>query len=205
MTQLTSSLTRTRLWISHGAASISIHHKEKAMTQKASAHEAQKPTPGPLLVPLFADRHFEVDAVGGFETFNSDTAHGILWKSDEVLRSKTHATKKTEVKIFEQARRGTFADIFGWFGRDHRKLCLTQAQVLNFLRKYTMQVANYHSVCFLLHDDTHFHVAYTRFHELHGKKGFVLKIMPMDYTHIWDAFVSLARHSHRIVVIPCDK
>ena len=54
------------------------------------------------------------------------------WGADE----KGAATKETPVRVWEMAEDATFSQMFGELNVDVEKNCLTQHQILNFIKKY---------------------------------------------------------------------
>ncbi len=46
------------------------------------------------------------------------------------------ATKETEVRVHEMLQNANFAQMFGFLETDLDKLCLTQAQIINFCKKH---------------------------------------------------------------------
>lgn len=58
------------------------------------------------------------------------------WGADE----KSCATEEVPVDVYEIAKDGTFAQLFGSLNADVRKLCLTQAQIMGFVKKHRNQL-----------------------------------------------------------------
>ena len=54
------------------------------------------------------------------------------WNADE----KGPATDAAPVRVYEMTKDGTYAQMFGSLSSDARKLCLTQAQIKGFVKKY---------------------------------------------------------------------
>lgn len=54
------------------------------------------------------------------------------WKTDV----KSNPTEAQNVQVHEVARNGTFAQIYDGLGTDPNALCLTQAQIIGFVKKY---------------------------------------------------------------------
>ena len=50
---------------------------------------------------------------------------------------KGKSTKKTKVQVFEQIKDGTFTQIFGSFGENRDRLCLTQSQIIRFVKDHS--------------------------------------------------------------------
>ena len=45
-------------------------------------------------------------------------------------------TPQAGVRVFEMTRDGRFSELFNSFGMNLRNLCLTQAQIINFVKRY---------------------------------------------------------------------
>jgi hypothetical protein len=50
---------------------------------------------------------------------------------------KGQPTKETPVQVFEMIKNGTFAQIFGGFGENLDRLCLTQSQIIFFVKNHS--------------------------------------------------------------------
>lgn len=80
-----------------------------------------------------------IDSVDGKETLaNAKDLFAYIdsdfknWGADE----KGSATKETPVCVYEMTKDATFAQMFGSLSSDPRKLCLTQSQIIDFVKKY---------------------------------------------------------------------
>lgn len=70
-----------------------------------------------------------VDAIDWISHIDSDFC---AWNADEV----GHATPDTPVNVFELTNDGLFAGILGSLSTDNDKLCLTQDQIVSFVKKH---------------------------------------------------------------------
>lgn len=103
------------------------------------------------------------------------------------------ATKEQVVDVHEMVKNATFIQMFGSFGTDLDKLCLTQHQIKNFCKKYPNWLRqNGNATFFLFKVEDQFFVAlvYVR------SGGLRVGVYRFDeYGRIWDA-----GNSHRMVV-----
>lgn len=78
------------------------------------------------------------------------------WGADE----KGPATKETPVCVYEMAKDATFSQMFSLLSSDKSKLCLTQAQIIEFVKKYRnwLQADDY-ATFFLFESNGQFFVA----------------------------------------------
>ncbi len=73
---------------------------------------------------------------------------------------KGSATKNTLVLVYEMTKDATFSQIFGSLSGDLEKICLTQAQIKNFVRKYRNWLrTNGYATFFLFKSHGNFFVA----------------------------------------------
>jgi len=80
-----------------------------------------------------------LDAVDGTETLYEAKDVFVYRDSDFKnygVNAKGPATPKTSVRVYEMIKDASFAQMFGSLSSDVRKLCLTQAQIKNFVRNY---------------------------------------------------------------------
>lgn len=69
------------------------------------------------------------DTRGVFSYVDSDLRN---WKADE----PGQATGKTPVRVYEMVRDATFQQMFASLSSDAQKLCLTQSQIIGFVKKH---------------------------------------------------------------------
>ena len=69
------------------------------------------------------------DANDVFAYIDSDLKN---WKADQ----KGFASGETFVEVYEMEKDGTFAQLFGSLSPDLQKLCLTQEQIIGFVKKH---------------------------------------------------------------------
>src|SRR3989344_5841606 len=78
------------------------------------------------------------------------------WGADEA----SGPTESTPASVYEQVRDGTFAQLFGSLSGDVSRLCLTQAQIKGFVRKYRQWLrADGYATFFLFKSHDQFFVA----------------------------------------------
>ncbi len=137
-----------------------------------------------------------LDPVGGAEVLAH--ASDIFVYIDEDFR-KWGADKpgpempEMPVSVYEMASDATFAQVFGSLAEDVRKLCLTQAQVKNFVRKhYDWLRTNGYETYFLFESNEQFFIAGVQVYS-----GFRLKVnvYRFGYSYVW-----YARYRRRVVV-----
>ncbi|MCD6149593.1 hypothetical protein J7J13_02290 [bacterium] len=110
------------------------------------------------------------------------------WGADE----KGPATEETLVQVYEMRRDGTFSQLFGSF--NPHKVCLTQSQILNFVRNYRILLCcDGYETFFLFESKWEFFIAHVEF-----TRDYQLKIHVHRFGNstIWLAI------SHHRVVIP---
>ena len=111
------------------------------------------------------------------------------WGADK----KGPATQEVPVYVYEMASDATFAQIFGSFSEDVRKVCLTQAQVKNFVRKhYDWLRTNGYETFFLFESNEQLFIAGVQVYS-----GFRLKVnvYRFGYSYVW-----YAKYRRRVVV-----
>ncbi len=103
------------------------------------------------------------------------------------------ATEEMPVCVYEMASDATFAQIFGSLAEDVRKLCLTQAQIKNFVRKHHNWLrTNGYETYFLFESNEQFFIAGVQVYS-----GFRLKVnvYRFGYSYVW-----YAKYRRRVVV-----
>ena len=138
-----------------------------------------------------------VDAVDGTEILADakDVFSGgidsdfINWEADEPDRS----TVETPVDVYEMTQDATFSQMFGDLSSDVRRLCLTQHQIKNFVKKHRswLRTEGY-ATFFLFESKGHFFVAVVRF-DSRGRLG--VRVFRFGGSSVWRA-----GNRHRLVV-----
>ena len=97
-----------------------------------------------------------VDASDVFAYIDPDLRN---WNADE----KGPATDAAPVRVYEMTKDGTYAQMFGSLSSDARKLCLTQAQIKGFVKKYRNWLRkDGYATFFLFESNGEFFVAHVR-------------------------------------------
>lgn len=102
-------------------------------------------------------------------------------------------TAKTKLAVLEIVENGTFPELFGFISKDTDSLCLTQAQILAFIKEHRDKLAtDWKSNFFLFKAGDEFFVAGARF----GVGG-LLRVFAYRFSHdgVWGA-----RRRRRVVV-----
>lgn len=130
------------------------------------------------------------DAKDVFAYIDSDFKR---WGADE----KGPATGKTPVHVYEMAKDGAYTQIFGSLSSDMRKLCLTQAQIKNFIKKHRGWLhADGYATFFLFKSNGHFFVASVRTSSDGRLDAHVYRfVYRFEPSHVW-----IAEYSRRVVV-----
>jgi hypothetical protein len=102
-------------------------------------------------------------------------------------------TPQTAVRVYEMARDGTFAELFKSFHLEIVRLCLTQAQIINFVRRHPNWLKSGGNGTFLLFEvEQEFFVAAV-YQFFDGRIGVRARRFSLDR-------VFRARKRHRLVV-----
>jgi len=103
------------------------------------------------------DETLMLDALDGKETFIDDDFKE--WGTDK----SSIATKEQAVVVHELVKNATFAQMFDSLGTDLDKLCLTQAQIINFCKKYPEWLRKIEKATFFLFKvEDQFFIAHVR-------------------------------------------
>ncbi len=116
---------------------------------------------------------------GDFENYGTDVKSG--------------STEKANVQVHEMIKDGTFAQIFGGLSDNLDALCLTQAQIIQFVKKhYKWLRTGGYGTFFLFKVGDEFFIAY-----VYVSSG-GLKVYAFRFSHddVWDA-----KDGHRVVVL----
>jgi hypothetical protein len=118
----------------------------------------------PILRLISGDYPLTIDAVDGTEILADakDVFVGGIdpdfknWGADEI----GNPTAETPIDVHEMTKDATFSQMFGELNTDVRKLCFTQAQIKNFVKKYRDWLrADGYATFFLLKSKGNFFVA----------------------------------------------
>ena len=110
------------------------------------------------------------------------------WKADE----SGQPTKETSVAVYEMVADATFSQMFGSVSTDLGKLCFTQHQVKNFIKKYRNWLrADGWATFFLFKSHGHFFVAYVNVHDV-GR-------LYVNVSRLENGLVWSAGHRRRVV------
>lgn len=107
-----------------------------------------------------------------------------IWGADE----PGGATKETPINIFEMVEDATFTQMLGSLSREIKQLCLTQDQIIGFVRKYRQWVqCHRNTTLFLFQSYNNFFVALVRFYsdklEVHVGRFEDSGVWSADYHH----------------------
>lgn len=137
-----------------------------------------------------------LDAVDGTETLYG--ASDVFAYRDSNFKNygvneKELATGKIPVDMHEMIKDATFAQVFGSLSSDVKKLCLTQHQIKNFVKKYRNWLRDDgYATFFLFESNNELFVAHVYFDSDGGLKVLVRRF---EYSLVWR--VGLC---HRLVV-----
>ncbi len=117
----------------------------------------------PILRLISGDYSLTIDAVDGTENladakdvFTGDIDPEFKKDADEI----GNPTAETPVAVHEMAKDATFPQIFDELNTDRRKLCFTQAQIRNFVKKHRSWLrADGYATFFLFESEGNFIVA----------------------------------------------
>ncbi|MDP2736466.1 MAG: hypothetical protein Q8O59_01620 [bacterium] len=138
-----------------------------------------------------------VDAVDGTEILADakDVFPGGIdsdfknWGADE----PGQLTAKTPVEVHEMKKDATFSQMFGELNSDVRKLCLTQHQIKNFVKKHRNWLrTDGYATFFLFESNGNFFVAYVYFR---SSGGLFVLVYQFEISYVWNA-----ERRHRVVV-----
>lgn len=121
-----------------------------------------------------------------FVWINSDFNN---WGADE----QGQPTVETTVDVYEMAKDATFLQMFSELNADVSKLCLTQHQIKNFVKKYRQWLRTEgYGTFFLFESSGVFFVADVRF-DSDGELD--VSVNHFEYSHVW-----YDEYRHRLVV-----
>ena len=103
------------------------------------------------------------------------------------------ATKKQAVAVYEAKKNATLEEIFGLLGTDLDKLCLTQAQIKNFCKKYPKWLCkNGDPTFFLFKIENQFFVVYVC---VDPEASLYVFADSLKYSRVW-----FSKNYHRLIV-----
>lgn len=105
----------------------------------------------------------------------------INWGADE----PGYPTLETPVEVHEMIKNGTFSQLFGSLSGDIGKLCLTQAQIKCFVRKYKSWLrTDGYATFFLFKSHSHFFVASVH---VYSGGGLGVDVFRFEFDNVWFA------------------
>lgn len=105
----------------------------------------------------------------------------VRWEANQ----KGRATGKTPVDVHEMKGDGTFAQLFGSLNADVRKLCFTQHQIKNFIRKYRNWLRkDGYATFFLFESNGNFFVARV---DVNSDGKLDVNVYRFEHDDVWDA------------------
>lgn len=138
-----------------------------------------------------------LDAVDGSEVL-ADAADMFTAGIDSDFRSRGadepgQPTPSTPVEVYEMEKNATFSQMFGSLSADVRKLCFTQAQIKNFVKKHRnwLRTEGY-ATFFLFESKGNFFVAYVYFY---SDDRLRVGVAQFGHSRVW-----YAERRHRLVV-----
>jgi hypothetical protein len=129
-------------------------------------------------VKIISRGHLVLDAVDGTEiipdakdVFVHIDSDFKDWGADEPGQS----TDETPVDVYEVVKDATFSQMFNDLNTDTNRLCLTQHQIKNFIKKYREWLQYEQATFFLLKSKNRFFVALVNFDSGGGLKVYAYK------------------------------
>ena len=154
------------------------------------------PEPASILNLLSRGESLVLDVVDGTETLANAT--DIFAYIDSDFRNwgtdrKGPATKETNVAVYEMVKDATFSQMFGSLSSDLNNLCLTQAQIINFVKKYRRWLhTDGYATFFLFESGGGFFVASV---DLDSGGGLGVLVRRLENSNVWNAGIR-----HRLVL-----
>lgn len=158
--------------------------------------DAHRDSEAPILRLISAGETLVLDETDGAETIPA--SEGVFvhidgnfkgWNADEA----SGPTPKTPVAVHELARDATFAQMFGSGSTDPSSLCLTQSQILNFIKKHRNWLrTDGYATFFLFRSRGELFVAYVYFLDRGRLNAYVYRFASV---YVW-----LAGYGHRLVL-----
>ncbi len=118
------------------------------------------------------------------------------WIDDDFVnygtKVKGQPKKATKVQVYEMIKDGTYAQIFGGFGENLDRLCLSQDQIICFCRDQAKWLrSDGYGTFFLFKVNGEFFVAYV----FRYSDGLKVRVYRLSCGNVWDA-----GYRHRVVV-----
>lgn len=142
-----------------------------------------------FLTPISSDEEIVIDAVDGTEILAKATDTFSYIDSDFVVYGADEpgtATGETPVRVHEMVKNATFTQMFGSLSPDLGKLCLTQAQIKNFVKKHRnrLRTGGCATAFFLFKSRKNFFVA-----SVYVGSGGALEVSVyrFEYLNVWNA------------------
>lgn len=137
-----------------------------------------------------------IDAIDGTGTIASANNVFMGWVDPDFVNYKTNVvgqpTNATPVQVYEQIKNGNFAQIFGGFGENLDRLCLSQDQIIEFCRNQAKWLrSDGYATFFLFKANGEFFVADVNRHS----RGLEVRVHRLSDDYVWRA-----ESRHRIVV-----
>lgn len=149
------------------------------------------------LISISGNESLILDECDGSEIL-ADASDMFTWIDDDFRNygadQKGPATGKTPVHIYEMTKDATFVQMFGSISADMRKICLTQAQIKGFVRKYRNWLrTDGYATFFLFESNGHFFVASVN---VNSDGNLKVHVRRFEYSDVWSA------EDRRRVVVP---
>lgn len=137
-----------------------------------------------------------IDAVNGKEIL-ADASDVFAYRDPDLKNwgadEKGLATESTPVRVYEMAKDATFLQMFGSLNADVKKLCLTQHQIKNFVKRHRNWLrTDGYGTFFLFESRSHFFFAHVY---VYSGDGLDVYVDRFECSSVWDA-----EHRHRVVV-----
>lgn len=137
---------------------------------------------------LSGNESLVIDSVDGTEILESASDLFVYidpdfrnYKADE----KGQPTEEMPVQVHELVKDATFSQMFGSLSNDLDKLCFTQAQIKNFVKKHRNWLrTDGYATFFLFKSHNHFFVAYVR---LYADGGLEVNVRRFEDFVVWGA------------------
>jgi hypothetical protein len=137
---------------------------------------------------LFLDRTIELAETDGKETIAEakDVFTGGIYYYAKERRTRCTATKKTVVTVYEMIKDGTYAQVFGGFGENLRRLCWTESQIVALCRDHRdlFRKDGYGTFFLFEGENGGFLVAHVR---VSGDGRLLVLVFPLGEGSVWHA------------------
>ena len=114
---------------------------------------------------ISGDEEVVIGATDGMDTIAEAKSTFSGWIDRDFVGYGTNVsgrpTKSTKTQVFEMTKNGTFAQIFGGFGENLDRLCLTQSQIIRFVKGHEKWLrTDGYGTFFLFKENGEFFVAF---------------------------------------------